>query len=59
MRGSVTWPEEKLSSAKTENAPRLADCFSAISAAWNMVIVTASHGGVIRSFHNYGLPVTL
>ncbi|XP_047068962.1 WD repeat-containing protein 44-like [Lolium rigidum] len=59
MRGSVTWPEEKLSSAKTVNAPRLADCLSAISAAWNMVIVTASHGGVIRSFHNYGLPVTL
>lgn len=60
MRGSVTWPEEKLtSSAKPVNGPRLADCLSAISAAWNMVIVTASHGGVIRSFHNYGLPVTL
>jgi len=59
IRGSVTWPEEKLSSAKPVNGPRLADCLSAISAAWNMVIVTASHGGVIRSFHNYGLPVTL
>uniref|UniRef100_A0A453BYI2 Uncharacterized protein n=2 Tax=Aegilops tauschii subsp. strangulata TaxID=200361 RepID=A0A453BYI2_AEGTS len=59
MRGSVTWPEEKLTSAKPVNGPRLADCLSAISAAWNMVIVTASHGGVIRSFHNYGLPVTL
>jgi hypothetical protein len=44
---------------KPVNGPRLADCLSAISAAWNMVIVTASHGGVIRSFHNYGLPVTL
>ncbi|KQJ82574.1 WD repeat-containing protein 44 [Brachypodium distachyon] len=59
MRGSVTWPEEKLISAKPVNGPRLADCLSAISAAWNMVIVTASRGGVIRSFHNYGLPVRL
>ncbi|XP_062185079.1 uncharacterized protein LOC133888749 [Phragmites australis] len=58
-RGSATWPEEKLLSAKPENGPQLGDCLSVISAAWNTVIVTASRDGVIRSFPNYGLPVRL
>ncbi|KAH7671299.1 WD40-repeat-containing domain-containing protein [Dioscorea alata] len=30
-----------------------------LSATWNLVIVTASHDGSIRSFHNFGLPVRL
>lgn len=30
-----------------------------LSAAWGLVIVTASCNGTIRSFHNYGLPVGL
>lgn len=30
-----------------------------LSATWSLVIVTASCDGVIRSFHNYGLPVRL
>ncbi|KAL5214579.1 hypothetical protein ABZP36_003731 [Zizania latifolia] len=59
LRGSATWPEEKLSCAKPAGATHLSDCLSTISAAWNTVIVTASRNGVIRSFHNYGLPVTL
>ncbi|CAN6241805.1 unnamed protein product [Urochloa humidicola] len=59
-KGSATWPEEKLpSAAKPESDPRLGNCLSAISAAWSTVIVTASRGGVIRSFPNYGLPVRL
>uniref|UniRef100_A0A0D9W4U2 Uncharacterized protein n=1 Tax=Leersia perrieri TaxID=77586 RepID=A0A0D9W4U2_9ORYZ len=56
MRGSATWPEEKLPSAKSANVPQLSDCLSTISPAWNKVIVTASRDGVIRSFINYGLP---
>ena len=30
-----------------------------LSATWSLVIVTASCNGIIRSFHNYGLPVRL
>ncbi|KAG8081953.1 hypothetical protein GUJ93_ZPchr0014g47395 [Zizania palustris] len=59
MMGSATWPEEKLTLTKYAASPQLSDCLSTISAAWNTVIVTASRSGVIRSFHNYGLPVTL
>ncbi|XP_052151144.1 uncharacterized protein LOC127769593 [Oryza glaberrima] len=59
MKGTPTWPEEKLPPAKAADAPRLSDCLSTISPAWNTVIVTASRDGVIRSFHNYGLPVRL
>ncbi|XP_015691664.1 WD repeat-containing protein 44-like [Oryza brachyantha] len=59
MKGIPTWPAEKLPSAKTADASRLSDCLSTISPAWNTVIVTASRDGVIRSYHNYGLPVRL
>ncbi|KAF0935199.1 hypothetical protein E2562_031054 [Oryza meyeriana var. granulata] len=59
MRGTPTWPEEKLPSAKTADVPQLSDRLPIISPAWNTVIVTASRDGVIRSFHNYGLPVRL
>jgi WD repeat-containing protein 44 len=59
-KGLATWPEEKLpSTAKPGSSPQLGDCLSMISAAWSTVIVTASRDGVIRSFHNYGLPVRL
>ncbi|CAH8315201.1 unnamed protein product [Eruca vesicaria subsp. sativa] len=41
-RVTATWPEEKLTSS--------------LCGAWSLVIVTASLDGVIRTFHNYGLP---
>lgn len=41
-RVTATWPEEKLTSS--------------VGGAWRLVIVTASLDGVIRTFHNYGLP---
>lgn len=57
--GSATWPEEKLVEHSSDcthcHYPRLTH----LSATWNMVIVTASSDGVIRPFHNYGLPVRL
>ncbi|CAF2081748.1 hypothetical protein HID58_020929 [Brassica napus] len=43
-RVTATWPEEKLTSS------------SSVGGAWRLVIVTASLDGVIRTFHNYGLP---
>lgn len=60
LRGSATWPEEKLlPSLKYINCTGLDDCRSKVSSAWNLVVVTGSRDGVIRSFHNYGLPVRL
>ena len=44
-RVTATWPEEKLTSS--------------VGGAWRLVIVTASLDGVIRTFHNYGLPRNL
>ncbi|KAL0696958.1 hypothetical protein Bca4012_064138 [Brassica carinata] len=41
-RVTATWPEEKLTSS--------------VGGAWRLVIVTASLDGVIKTFHNYGLP---
>ncbi|KAM0939754.1 putative transcription factor WD40-like family [Dioscorea sansibarensis] len=63
-RGSAaTWPEEKLiqSSTTTEDHRHSHHfhCLTTISATWSLVIVTASHDGSIRSFHNFGLPVRL
>lgn len=43
-RVTATWPEEKLTPS------------SSVGGAWRLVIVTASLDGVIRTFHNYGLP---
>ncbi|XP_072969487.1 uncharacterized protein [Typha angustifolia] len=56
-RGYATWPEEKLPSPLADNYHHHYRHLTSISAAWNTVIVTASNDGVIRSFHNYGLPV--
>lgn len=68
-RGSATWPEEKLPKS---SSPRLLSSMhksqykflkssfqsSCNSHAWGMVIVTAGRDGRIRSFHNYGLPIS-
>ncbi|KAJ0973337.1 hypothetical protein J5N97_021296 [Dioscorea zingiberensis] len=74
LRGSATWPEEKLQTSpepstvtdkpqpdhhrQTDSQYQLR-CLTTLSATWNLVIVTASHDGSIRSFHNFGLPVRL
>ncbi|KAL5715024.1 hypothetical protein ACHQM5_016912 [Ranunculus cassubicifolius] len=64
LRGLATWPEEKLPlwSVPTEddnhrhlNTNPRAD----MSSTWGLVIVTAGCDGVIRTFHNFGLPVRL
>ncbi|KAL5207379.1 hypothetical protein ABZP36_031814 [Zizania latifolia] len=53
MRVSATWPEDI-------NCAEMYDCQSKVAAAaWNMVMLTGSRVGVIRAFHNYGLPVRL
>jgi WD repeat-containing protein 44 len=59
-RGAATWPEEKLlPSLKYVNCTGMDNCHSKVSAAWNVVIITGGRDGVIRCFHNYGLPVKL
>ncbi|KAL3650574.1 hypothetical protein CASFOL_006977 [Castilleja foliolosa] len=66
-KGSATWPEEKLpvsKSPKTLSKSQYklfkSSCQSSSdSHAWGLVIVTAGWDGRIRSFHNYGLPVSL
>ncbi|KAM2484915.1 hypothetical protein ACFX1W_042351 [Malus domestica] len=68
-KGSATWPEEKLPTSsplakqstmhKSEYKFLKTSCQNTSSShAWGMVIVTAGWDGRIRSFHNYGLPVT-
>lgn len=69
-KGSATWPEEKLPTSGSLT-PASAICKSqyrflktscqniVTSHAWGLVIVTAGSDGLIRSFHNYGLPVCL
>lgn len=60
VRGAATWPEEKLlRSLKYVNCDGIDECRAKVSAAWNTVIVTGSRDGVIRCFHNYGLPAKL
>ncbi|KAJ9187031.1 hypothetical protein P3X46_002529 [Hevea brasiliensis] len=69
-KGSATWPEEKLPSSsllstslamhKSQYKFLKASCQStATSHGWGLVIVTAGWDGRIRSFHNYGLPVSV
>lgn len=69
-KGSATWPEEKLpvSSPQAVTSPisksqyKLfkTSCQSASNShSWGLVIVTSGWDGRIRSFHNYGLPVSL
>ncbi|EEF28046.1 uncharacterized protein LOC8262020 isoform X2 [Ricinus communis] len=69
-KGSATWPEEKLpvsspfsaSSGMNKSHCKFLEASrqnTAISHAWGLVIVTAGWDGRIRSFHNYGLPVSV
>ncbi|CAN6252494.1 unnamed protein product [Urochloa humidicola] len=58
---SVTWPEELITPAKQSHKPTtyLADEGDQAPncSAWGLVIVTASRGGQIRTFQNFGFPV--
>ncbi|RCV06717.1 hypothetical protein SETIT_1G185900v2 [Setaria italica] len=57
---AATWPEEKLlPSLKYLNCSGMDERRPKVPAAWNTVVVTGSRDGVIRCFHNYGLPVKL
>lgn len=65
-RGSATWPEEKLSLwdmsiAEGEDEACEGNLWDLtyVSEAWSVGIVTAGRDGMIRTFHNYGLPVRL
>ncbi|GFP93673.1 WD repeat-containing protein 44 [Phtheirospermum japonicum] len=66
-KGSATWPEEKLpvstspqTLSKSQYKLFKSSCQSSSdSHAWGLVIVTAGWDGRIKSFHNYGLPVSL
>ncbi|KAJ0041324.1 hypothetical protein Pint_27190 [Pistacia integerrima] len=68
-RGSATWPEEKLPLWETAEGlysqHQHQQCQSnmydiaAMSETWGLVIVTAGCDGMIKTFHNYGLPVRL
>lgn len=65
-KGSATWPEEKLPSdimsplCKSRYKFFRSSCQSSYNCnTWGMVIVTAGWDGRIRSFLNYGLPVTV
>ncbi|GER28565.1 transducin/WD40 repeat-like superfamily protein [Striga asiatica] len=62
-KGSATWPEEKLPvTTLTKSQYKLFknSCETlSESHAWGLVIVSAGFDGRIRSFHNYGLPVSL
>lgn len=68
-KGSATWPEEKLPTSGRQSPPALcksqykffkSSCQSSVGChAWGLVIVAAGWDGHIRSFLNYGLPVTL
>ncbi|KAG7584613.1 WD40-repeat-containing domain [Arabidopsis thaliana x Arabidopsis arenosa] len=58
MKGSTTWPEEKLEDVVMSNRGKLKLLRSAWQPhLWGLVIVTATWDGRIRVFHNYGLPV--
>ncbi|KAM0001621.1 putative transcription factor WD40-like family [Helianthus debilis subsp. tardiflorus] len=64
-KGSATWPEEKLPASNSPLCKSQYNFFkscwrrSAGCHLWGLVIVTAGWDGHIRSFLNYGLPVTL
>lgn len=69
-KGSATWPEEKLptSSPPSLSSPLCKSQYKFFKSScqssagchlWGLVFVTAGWDGHIRSFLNYGLPVTL
>ncbi|KAM7257212.1 hypothetical protein ACFE04_012953 [Oxalis oulophora] len=51
-KGSTTWPEEKL--PLYDSCPQ-----NSKPVSWGLVIVTGGWDGIIRTFHNYGLPIRL
>lgn len=58
---AVTWPEEKLPFCEVPSIQednQSPDCRN-YSATWGLVIVTAGCDGMIRTFHNYGLPTKI
>ena len=66
-KGNATWPEENLtenplSSMTASQYKFLKSSYqraTSSSLAWGMVIVTGGWDGRIRTFQNYGLPVTV
>ncbi|XAR73206.1 hypothetical protein NMG60_11007104 [Bertholletia excelsa] len=67
-RSCATWPEEKLplSDVPTEmedphhhhhHHHHYNHCLLSASTTWGLVIVTAGWDGMIRTVHNYGLPI--
>ncbi|KAF8088617.1 hypothetical protein N665_0533s0004 [Sinapis alba] len=67
-KGSATWPEENLPANPLSSSTMTASHYKFLkssyqratnsSLAWGMVIVTGGWDGRIRTFQNYGLPVT-
>ncbi|KAG2310491.1 hypothetical protein Bca52824_022048 [Brassica carinata] len=67
-KGSATWPEENLPANPLSSSPMSVSHYKFLkssyqratnsSLAWGMVIVTGGWDGRIRTFQNYGLPVT-
>ncbi|CAF1897166.1 BnaCnng59300D [Brassica napus] len=67
-KGSATWPEENLPANPLSSSTMSASHYKFLkssyqratnsSLAWGMVIVTGGWDGRIRTFQNYGLPVT-
>jgi WD repeat-containing protein 44 len=54
---AVTWPEEKLlPNIQCNLLEKLGSFVISDMGAWSAGILTAGHDGIIRSFHNYGLP---
>ncbi|KAK1371512.1 WD-repeat protein 5 [Heracleum sosnowskyi] len=68
FRGTATWPEERLPLWDLPASEQDDELYSNDEAfqpnhhsfshdTWGLVIVTAGSDGMIRTFHNYGLPV--
>ncbi|CAH2036189.1 unnamed protein product [Thlaspi arvense] len=55
-RVTATWPEEKLTSDGGSCDGTISVGEYDFAGAWRLVIVTASLDGMIRTFHNYGMP---
>ncbi|KAL9229657.1 hypothetical protein vseg_005102 [Gypsophila vaccaria] len=53
-KSSAIWPEEMV---PVFDVSREESDAAALSSAWGLVVVTASFNGMIRAFHNYGLPI--
>ncbi|CAN8245596.1 unnamed protein product [Cochlearia groenlandica] len=58
MKGSTTWPEEKLEEAAKMSSREKVKALKSVwqPHLWGLVIVTATWDGRIRVFSNYGLP---